>query len=205
MAVHQSYERYWDSRFKRQAVKILPGDYFVTNGKEMIVTVLGSCISACVHDELLKVGGMNHFMLPQNKSYKNNNHHIDVIDDSKAARYGNVAMERLVNDIIKLGGSRHNMKAKIFGGGRITNARTDIGLDNIDFVREYLDIENIEILSEDVGDIYPRKVYYIPESNEVYVKKIERMNNDTIMVRENNYIKSLKKTETESQVFFLSD
>ncbi len=195
---------YWDGRFNRQAVKILPGEYFVTDAKEMIVTVLGSCISACIQDEVLKIGGMNHFMLPKDKSY-NKGSHVDVIDDSDAARYGNVAMERLINDIIKLGGSRCNMKAKIFGGGRITNSSMDIGLDNIKFVREYLQMESIEILKEDVGSELPRKVYYIPESNDVYVKKIERMNNNTIIVRENNYIKSLKKTETESQVFFLSN
>jgi chemotaxis protein CheD len=201
MGIQHSLNSYWDSRFERQAIKILPGEYFVTAGNEMIVTVLGSCISACIHDDALNIGGMNHFMLPGDKSFKS----IDVIDDSRAARYGNVAMERMINDLIKIGGNRENMTAKIFGGGRITNTSADIGMGNINFVREYLEMENIKIVSEDVGDIYPRKIYFIPQTNDVFVKRIERVNNDTISVREHNYIKSLKKTDTESQVFFLSD
>lgn len=199
--MEDSVNQYWDNRFKRQTVKILPGEYYVANGKEMIVTVLGSCISACIQDEVAKIGGMNHFMLPMDNSY-HKKLTVVVTDDTKAARYGNVAMERLINDIVKLGGNRHNMTAKVFGGGRITDTRTDIGADNIRFVHEYLDIEGIKILSEDVGDIFPRKVYFIPETNDVYVKKIQRMNNATIINRESDYIDSLGKEDTESQVFF---
>jgi chemotaxis protein CheD len=202
--MHKPFNSYWDHRFNRQAIKILPGDYYVSKGKEMIVTVLGSCISACIQDTVLKIGGMNHFMLPKDKSYKKHTH-VDVIDNTAAARYGNVAMERMINDIIKRGGNRHNMKAKIFGGGRITKSSLDIGEDNIAFVKEYLDMEGITILSQDVGDIYPRKVYFVPETNDVYVKRIERMNNETIILRENDYVESLESVETESQVFFLSD
>jgi chemotaxis protein CheD len=193
-----SVNRYWDGRFKRQTVKILPGEYYVSNGKEMIVTVLGSCISACIQDEVTKIGGMNHFMLPMDKSY---NREQSVTDDMKAARYGNVAMERLINDIMKRGGNRQNMRAKVFGGGQITNNKIDIGAANIKFVYEYLNMEDIQILSEDVGDVYPRKVYFIPETNDVYVKKIQRMHNATIIKRESNYVDSLGKKETESQVF----
>lgn len=192
---------YWDDRFKRQTVKILPGEYYVSNGKEMIITILGSCVSACIQDEVTKIGGMNHFMLPMDKSYKNNS--VNVISDTDAARYGNIAMERLINNIIKLGGSRHNMKAKIFGGGRITDTSADIGAGNIKFVRDYLNIEGIDILSEDVGNVFPRKVYYIPETNEVFVKRIRRINSLTIDGRESKYINSLDKTETESRVTFL--
>lgn len=191
---------YWDDRFKRKTIKILPGEYYVSDKKEMIVTILGSCISACIQDEVTRIGGMNHFMLPMDKSYKNGS--VDVTSDTDAARYGNVAMERLINEIIKLGGSRHSMTAKIFGGGRITNTSTDIGASNIDFVREYLKIEGIPVLSEDVGNVFPRKVYYIPETNEVFVKRIRRVNNLIIVDRESKYISSLDKTETESQVFF---
>lgn len=204
MTISELKNSYWDNRFKRQAVKILPGEYYVTQGKEMIVTVLGSCVSACIQDVVLKIGGMNHFMLPKENNYGSNDR-IDISEGSSAARYGNVAMERIINDIVRRGGNRHNMKAKIFGGGKITKSSIDIGGDNIYFVREYLNIENIEILSEDVGSTYPRKIYYIPELNDVYVKRIERINNDTIVDREYKYINSLKRTETESQVFYLSD
>lgn len=167
----------------------------------MIVTVLGSCVATCIQDKVTGIGGMNHFMLPINNSY-NNDHAVAVTDDTEAARYGNVAMERLINNIVQLGGNRHNMEAKVFGGGRITNTGIDIGAENIRFVHEYLNIEGIKILSEDTGDIYPRKVYYIPETNDVFVKKVLRMDNTTIINREFNFVDSLNKTDTESQVFF---
>lgn len=194
---------YWDCRFSREVVKILPGEYFVCKDTRMIVTVLGSCVAACIRDKELKIGGMNHFMLPQAGRYAH--HRVAVVDDSDAARYGNVAMERLVNDILKMGGRRKNLTAKIFGGGRITNATVDIGGDNINFVYDYLGLEGITILSEDVGGTLPRKVYYIPETDDVFIKKIERMNNDTITRRENSYIQSLNKKDTEGEVTFLND
>lgn len=194
---------YWDNRFKRHAIKLLPGDYYAINGAEVIVTVLGSCVSACIQDYYLKIGGMNHFMLPMEGRYSVDGAHVHIQDDSAAARYGNVAMEWLINEIIKLGGDRHNMQAKIVGGGRVTNGTNDIGADNIDFVREYLQMENIEIISEDVGGILPRKVYYIPETNDLYIKKIQRMNNDTIVTREKNYLNSLQESAMEGQVFYL--
>ncbi|NOZ11028.1 MAG: chemoreceptor glutamine deamidase CheD [Gammaproteobacteria bacterium] len=200
--MNDSVNRYWDNRFKRQTVKILPGDYYVCDGQEMIVTVLGSCISACIQDQVTKIGGMNHFMLPTKKGH-DYEQSVNITDDTDTARYGNVAMERLINDIVKLGGNRHSMRAKIFGGGRITNTRIDIGAGNISFVHEYLHTEGIQILSEDVGNIYPRKVYYIPEINEVYVKIIQHMNNTTIIDRDISYIHSLDKYDTEGQVSFL--
>ena len=129
----QPLNHYWDNRFKREVVKLLPGEYHACNNENMIVTVLGSCIAACIQDVNLKIGGMNHFMLPMENAYANKNAH--VIDDTNAARYGNVAMERLINEIIKLGGDRNSMHAKIFGGGRITNTATDIGAKNIAFVK----------------------------------------------------------------------
>lgn len=194
---------YWDGRFRRNAVKLLPGDYYANDGTEMIVTVLGSCVSACIQDRKFKIGGMNHFMLPMDASYSRSNHHVAITDDSAAARYGNVAMERLINEIIKLGGNRLNMQAKIFGGARITNAKIDIGEDNIEYVREYLDMEGINVVSEDVGGTLPRKVYYIPSTNEVFIKKIQWMNNDTIVSREEHYMETLQKKDTDGEVFFL--
>ncbi|MDH5572019.1 MAG: chemoreceptor glutamine deamidase CheD, partial [Gammaproteobacteria bacterium] len=134
-------------------------------------------------------------------SYTNKNAH--VVDDSSTARYGNVAMERLINEIVKLGGDRNNMHAKIFGGGRITNTATDIGAKNISFVKEYLEFENIKVISDDVGGEFPRKVYYIPSTDDVYVKKIRRMHSDTIVTRENNYIATIDETEKAGEITFL--
>ncbi len=199
----KSASRYWDARLKCHIVKILPGEYAVGEAGEMIVTILGSCIAACIYEKVLGIGGMNHFMLPFEK-YKNRSGENNVTDyKSLTARYGNVAMEMLINEIIKKGGMRYNLEAKIFGGASITDTSTDIGAENIAFVREYLAIEKIKILSEDVGGFLPRKIYYNPTTNDVYVKRIERANAGDIIVAENACRKNIKDKEADGKVYFL--
>ncbi len=206
---------YWDSRFKRTAIKLLPGDFFICQDEEMIVTVLGSCISVCVYETRLKIGGMNHFMLPEIKkesaSLKYKKKHVNDECDDKAsaiyqntnsARYGNTAMELLINEIIKLGGDRRNLTAKVFGGGSVTRSSIDIGLKNINFIIEYLKEEGIPITNQDVGGKLPRKVYFIPSINEVYVKKIRNIHNNTISNREDSYRKVLNQSQ-DKNVFYL--
>jgi chemotaxis protein CheD len=180
----ESINRYWDRKHNVVAAKILPGEYYVTNQDEMITTVLGSCVSACVRDRRFRIGGMNHFMLPSSEGGGWNGSD-DLI--STATRYGNFAMEHMINDILKHGGQRKNLEVKIFGGGRIIQAQTNIGAHNIEFVKKYLQLEGLMILSEDVGDIYPRKVLYFPVSGRVRVKKLKDMHNDTIIQREQRY------------------
>ena len=107
--------RYWDKTHDTFAAKILPGEYYVTANNEAIVTVLGSCVSACIRDKVFGIGGMNHFMLPINKNMSD----IDIAAMSNAGRYGNFAMEKMINDILKNGGTRENLEVKIFGGGRV--------------------------------------------------------------------------------------
>jgi len=178
--------RYWDKTRKSVSAKILPGQYYVTVDDEIIVTVLGSCVSACIRDRVLGIGGMNHFLLPRN-------HQVDdpLIDMSDAARYGNYAMEHLINDILKYGGRRENLEVKIIGGGSIISSVTNIGSKNISFVRRYLQIEGMVIVAEDVGDVFPRKVVYHPMSGKVQVKKMRSLHNDTIKVREERYMRKI--------------
>ncbi len=113
-------------------------------------------------------------------------------------------MELLINEIIRIGGDRKNFTAKIFGGAAVTRTTIDIGQKNIAFIKEYLSLENIPIISQDVGGIYPRKVYFIPSLNEVFVKTIENIHNHTIEDRERTYRKTLASLE-ENQVFYLQD
>lgn len=199
----QNLACYWDPRFKRQTVKLLPGDYYVCAGDEMIVTVLGSCISACLRDKISGIGGMNHFMLPENRNVIAAEKSLVNNYAIASTRYGSIAMEMLVNDILKRGGKRENLEAKIFGGGRITaQTSVDIGKNNILFVKEYLKIESIPIVSQDVGDVWPRKVYFIPATGDVFVKKIERMNNQTILQREDGYSRAIKEKDVSSEITF---
>lgn len=192
--------RYWDKQHDVQAAKILPGEYYVTNYNELVTTVLGSCVSACVRDKVFGIGGMNHFMLPisEGKGWGGTS---DIA--STATRFGNYAMEHMINDILKHGGHKNHLEAKIFGGGRMMEAQTDIGLTNIDFVRNYLKTEGIPILGEDVGDIYPRKVIYFPESGRARVKKLKTLHNSTVVTRETQYQKEIisEPDKTDIELF----
>ena len=190
--------RYWDRTHETFAAKILPGEYYVTANNEAIVTVLGSCVSACIRDKVFGIGGMNHFMLPINRSVS----HAEVAAMSNAGRYGNFAMEKMINDILKHGGTRENLEVKIFGGGRVLQnmQSLDIGNGNINFVREYIETENLKLVSEDVGDIFPRKVMYFPLTGKVKVKKLRQMHNNTIIERESTYMSSLEVKPAESDI-----
>jgi chemotaxis protein CheD len=177
--------RYWDTAHDMPAAKILPGEYYVTEGRELVTTVLGSCVSACIRDRVFGVGGMNHFMLPISSDGNGWNGSRDLL--STATRYGNYAMEHMINDILKHGGHKRHLEAKIFGGGRMMASLSDVGARNIEFVREYLATEGIPLKSESVGDIYPRKIIYIPSTGKVLVKRIKHLHNDTIVKRERDY------------------
>lgn len=153
---------YFDHHFQFNAVKVLPGEYFVSGENIVIMTVLGSCIAACLWDSRARVGGMNHFMLPESDS-------TDV-----SGRYGSYAMELLINEMLKLGARRETMQAKIFGGGQVmANFTTmNVGERNTSFVVNYLQTERIPIVSEDVLDIYPRKVVFFPATGKAMVKRL---------------------------------
>ncbi|NOS73972.1 MAG: chemoreceptor glutamine deamidase CheD [Methyloglobulus sp.] len=190
--------RYWDREREVIAAKILPGEYYVTQQNELITTVLGSCVSACIRDRESGIGGMNHFMLPQTNSGKFNKGSEAIV--GIATRYGNYAMEHLINTILSNGGKRKNLEVKVFGGGKIIPALTDVGMKNIDFVLSYLDQEGLKILSQDLGDIYPRKVVYFPKTGKVAMKKIQDLHNDTIIQRERQYINTLKSAPVAGDV-----
>ena len=189
----ESINRYWDKTQNIAAAKILPGEYYVTMHDEMIVTVLGSCISACIRDRKLGLGGMNHFMLPSGGDDK-----ASLV--SGAERYGNFAMEHLINTILKNGGEKKNLEIKIFGGGKILAQMTDIGLRNIEFVQHYIKTEGLMMVSEDVGDIYPRKVAYFPATGKALVKKLRSVQNNTVVEREKSYLKDLEQKPVEGDI-----
>jgi len=180
--------RYWDKRMNLPAAKIMPGEFYVSKSGEMIVTVLGSCISACIRDVQLGIGGMNHFMLPVQGEHSSDRWGSG---NSSASRYGNWAMEFLINEILKLGGTRRNLEIKVFGGGNVLSNMTDIGERNIAYVRKYIYEENFELAAEDVGDIFPRKVLYFPDTGSVKVRKLRETLNDTVIQREINYSQDL--------------
>jgi chemotaxis protein CheD len=179
---HFATNIYYDRNFDCDAAKILPGEYYFTQKDMMIVTVLGSCVSACIRDRITGVGGMNHFMLPDTGGEDDN-------PISASMRYGTYAMEILINDVLKAGAKRENLEAKVFGGGNVLRGfvAINVGERNAQFVKKYLAAEKIPIVAEDLVDIYPRKVYFFPRTGKVLVKKLKQLNNNTVVNREQDY------------------
>jgi chemotaxis protein CheD len=180
---------FWDPQINNWTVKILPGEYYVTRGDEAISTVLGSCISACVRDPVRNVGGMNHFMLPEDASTGPNNWLDPAV--GLATRYGSYAMENLVNDLLKLGAARERLEIKVFGGGSILAGMTDIGARNIEFIHNYLQLEGYRLAAEDVGGTQPRRVIYFPAQGIVRMRRLRQVENRTISHHEQLYLASL--------------
>jgi len=181
--------RTWNESHAFYSARILPGEYYVTKFDEAVSTTLGSCIAACIRDRVSGIGGMNHFMLPASAGAES--------DSWKAAglgagtRYGNFAMEHLINGILRNGGLRQNLEVKIFGGGRILANMTDVGMRNIVFVRDYLKTERLRLVAEDVGDAYPRMAMYFPATGKARVKRLRSLHNNVISSQEKSYIDSV--------------
>lgn len=186
---------YYDRAFDCEAAKILPGEYYFTAKPMVIVTVLGSCVAACIRDRVSGIGGMNHFMLPDGGG-------DSASPMSASMRYGAYAMEVLINQILKAGGQRENLEAKVFGGGNVLRGFTaiNVGERNARFVRDFLHAENIRIVAEDLNDVHPRKVYFFPASGKVLVKKLKQLNNYTLVKREQDYASRLKSNEVSGDV-----
>ena len=190
---HLATNRYFDRTFDCDAVKVLPGEYFVTTADILLVTVLGTCVTACIRDRDKGLGGMNHFMLP------------DASEGgmlSSSARYGAYAMEVLLNHLLKLGARRSSLEAKVFGGGQVLASltQTQVGEKNAQFVLDYLRTERIPVVAQDLLDIYPRKVYFFPVNGRVMMKKLVRVKNDTLIEREREYQARLRRDNVQGDV-----
>ena len=190
---HLASNRYFDPTFGAEAVKVLPGEYFVTTTDVLLVTVLGSCVSACVRDKEKGIGGMNHFMLADS---------AEQSPYSASARYGTYAMEILINHLLKLGARRGNLDAKVFGGGSVmaSLSSSNVGERNCSFVLDFLRTEGIPVSAQDLLDVHPRKVYFFPATGRVLVKKLTRLHNDTLIRRETEYAARLTETPASGEI-----
>ncbi|MFC3652626.1 chemoreceptor glutamine deamidase CheD [Dyella humi] len=189
--------RFWDPTHSCMTVKVLPGEFYVSAQEEMISTVLGSCVSACVRDNERCIGGMNHFMLPEPMSGERNDWSSAV---GRAARYGSDAMEQLINAVLKAGGKRESLTVKIFGGGRVLAQMTDVGQRNIAFVKRYLETEGLPIVAADVGDIYPRQLQFFPASGRVRVRQLRSQRDAELAANEQRYLKRLANDPIKGEV-----
>ena len=181
--------RYRDPSSGRVIAKLLPGDFYVTREDEVLDTVLGSCVSACIRNPKTGVGGMNHFMLP----HPRNGERVDSWGSvaSSATRYGSASMEQLINKILNSGGTRTDLEVKIFGGAKVLAAVTDVGQNNVEFVRLFLKQEGLKVVSEDVGNVTPRHIQYFPVTGKVRVKHLGNAQSAKLVSQEASYSKAL--------------
>ncbi|MFN0304645.1 MAG: chemoreceptor glutamine deamidase CheD [Burkholderiales bacterium] len=179
--------RLFDRNLGCDTVRVLPGDYFVTDEEIGIITVLGSCVAACLWDEGSGLGGMNHFMLADGGAN----------DESGGApaRYGLYAMEVLINDLLKRGARRSKMKAKLFGGGAVIRGMTtmNVGDRNAAFALEFLRTEKIPLVGQDLREAYARKVAFMPKSGRAMVKRIDPNADSSVVELERKYVTTLAK------------
>ena len=188
---------HFDSHFNKQIITILPGEFYSTDKPVLISTVLGSCISIAFYDPEIKLGGLNHFMLPTT----NRTQEISV---EEQGRYGDFAMELLLNDMFKKGAKKENLKAKVFGGGNVLDDggfhKNRTGLNNISFALDYLQTENIPIIANDTGGIFPRKIFYDPQTSKIYLKRIQRsdLTLKEINTREAAYKEEMQQEQTQA-------
>jgi len=184
---------YRDRDHDIDAAKLLPGEYFVSTRNMLLVTVLGSCVAACIRDVRLGIGGMNHFMLPDSES---------ADTDTNGARYGTYAMEVLINHLLKLGAQRERLEAKVFGGGNVLPGlvQANVGHKNAAFVKDFLNTEKIRIAARDLAAGHPRKVYFFPVTGRVLVKRLRTMHNNTVLERETEYRHRLTQVPDSGEV-----
>ena len=186
--------RIQDTRFPYEVAVILPGEYFVSQEPKVVHTVLGSCISVCLRDPVAGIGGMNHFMLaaPTRKGEQDG--------WAESGRYGSFAMELLINDLLKLGGKKARLEAKVFGGGKIFDGTMDIGAKNAAWALDYLEREGVPLMKANVGDVCPRKVYFFTDSGKVLMKKLDRVVANSIAEEEERYQARLQQAPVEADV-----
>ena len=185
------------SQFEQELITIHPGEFFATREDTIISTVLGSCVAVGLYDAQARLGGLNHFMLPEELGK------IDIVR-SPNAKYGMYAMELLINDLLKLGSKKSALAAKVFGGGavlRFTNGGSSkIPGNNIDFAFEYLKKEGIPVTASDVGGQEPRKIFFFAQTGKVLLKRISGTIADLAEKEEERYLSDFFIKEHEGEV-----
>lgn len=191
--------RYFDREFQVESVKILPGQYYAAGGEGSISTVLGSCVSTCLWDPALRIGGMNHFMLPGDLR-------AAASPWGVSARFGVYAMEVLINDMVHLGADRRRLVAKVFGGAQVLQGfdKLDVGAMNSEFVLNFLRVEGIQLAAQDLLGVHPRKIHFFPATGKVQLKKLDSQPDDAVQRQERDYLMRLAKSTAGGEIEIFS-
>ena len=186
--------RFYDAASANWMVKVFPGEYYVTNkDDEMLVTVLGSCVSACIRDPRTGYGGMNHFMLPHSKAGH-------WAGDLQSTRFGNFAMEKLINELLKVGCSRSALEIKVFGGGNVTDSQNAIGTENSEFILRYLEAEGLRCAAQDLGGPLPRRIHYYPTTGKVVRRLLGTGESYAVAREEKEYVNRLSSRTMAGEI-----
>jgi chemotaxis protein CheD len=189
-----SGRRFYDTAGSTWMVKVFPGEFLITSKPdETLVTVLGSCVSACIRDPRACIGGMNHFMLPSGDAE-------GWGGASQSTRYGNFAMEKLINELIKAGCSRERMEIKVFGGGNVTTSSSMVGTKNADYVLRYLQAEGLKCAVKDLGGDYPRRIHYSPATGRVVRRLLGRTDTAWVAREETEYARQLATQKVAGEI-----
>ena len=189
-AVSRTYNRQFDTH----AVRLLPGDYYATGAKdEMIVTVLGSCVAACIRNPFTGYGGMNHFMLPESSSGEWNG-------VGTAMRYGNYAMEALINDVLKAGCLRCDLEIKLFGGACLSEGPLMVGDKNVEFALDYLKVEGLRVMTHDLGGDRGRRIHYFPATGAIKRLLLKPAKEAKVLREEQRYVSTLQTLPVEGEI-----
>ncbi len=190
---------FFHPRFDAHTLKVLLGQHQISSrADEMLVTTLGSCVAACIRDPVVAVGGMNHFLLPEVPEGQQSDHQA-------AARYGSVAMERLINDILQRGGRRQRLEAKVFGGAKVINSSLDVGNKNVEFVLNYLDREGMIVVGKDLGGTFARRVHYFPVTGRAFRRILRPEALSETVDQELRFLSSLRRKPIEGDVELFSE
>ncbi len=171
-------------------VRVHPGGYYLTdNPYETLVTVLGTCVSACIRDTFTGIGGMNHFLLPEGTQ-----EHRNVT--SAAMRYGNHAMEVLINELLDAGCPRKRLEVKVFGGASLkarSKTLCEIGTGNAAFILEYLAREGMPVAAQDLGGDTARRLQYTPSTGKARMRLLAAPETTGVLDEETRFEQSLHK------------
>lgn len=185
--------RFYNQAYGAYVVKVFAGEWVISDqSEELLATVLGSCVSACVRDPVLGVGGMNHFLLPGDDSA--------VVATQDAARYGVYAMESLINALLKAGAMKSRLEFKVFGGGNVTTNSARIGSKNAAFIKSFLRREGYLIHSEDLEGEQPRSLHYYPVSGRVMLRKLRRREDFAVVTEEASYQQRITARPIEGDI-----
>ena len=191
--------KFFDTASAGWMVKVFPGEFYVTSKPdEVLVTVLGSCVSACIRDRRTGIGGMNHFMLPHSHAGK-------WAGDLQSTRFGNFAMEKLINELIKAGCTRERMEIKVFGGANVTDSSNAVGSDNSAFVMKYLEAEGLRCAAQDLGGTLPRRINYYPATGRVVRRLLGNNERSMVHREEHDYGKRLQKQQPAGEIELFGD